>query len=121
MACVIDCTVFFAKALACQNIDHFNIPTSIPTIGLDPKVDTCLCQDSVLSSMHTCASCQARNSANGTDVTNTFISACNTEFPGRNLALPSSATPSIAANTKLGTGLPLLVLVFMACTHIIAG
>ncbi|GJJ78198.1 hypothetical protein EMPS_10557 [Entomortierella parvispora] len=123
MACTIDCTVFFAKALACQNINHFNIPTSIPTIGADPIVDTCLCVQSAVSSMHTCASCRAKND-NTTDVTNVFISACNQEFPGRNLVLESSASASpqsLSPKTKLGAAFPLVFLVFMTCASVILG
>ena len=90
-ACTLSCTAFFAKALFCQNANHFDIPTSIPTIGLDPILDTCLCQQSVIPSMHSCAVCRDQNNITWGDATWVYIDACNREFPNRSLYLPSSA------------------------------
>ncbi|KAF9310693.1 hypothetical protein BG003_008190 [Podila horticola] len=90
-ACTLACTTFFTKALFCQNANHFDIPTSIPTIGLDPILDTCLCQQGVIPSMHSCAVCRDTNNITWGDATWVFIDACNREFPNRSLYLPSSA------------------------------
>jgi hypothetical protein len=91
MACTFACTSFFAKALFCQNKDHFDIPTSIPTIGQDPILDTCLCQQSNIEALHSCASCRAENHITDGDVTWVFIDACNRQFPERRLWLPNAA------------------------------
>ncbi|KAF9582589.1 hypothetical protein BGW38_011003 [Lunasporangiospora selenospora] len=88
MACTIACAGFFSKALFCQNPNHFDIPTSIPTIGLDPILDTCLCTQGVIPSMHSCATCRANNNITYGDVTWTFINACNRQYPERSLVLP---------------------------------
>ncbi|KAF9967735.1 hypothetical protein BGZ73_000395 [Actinomortierella ambigua] len=94
--CTINCASFFTKALFCQNKDRFDIPIDIPTIGQDPIVDNCLCVQSVIDPMHTCAACRARNGISPTDVTWTFINACNNLYPQRHLFLsPGNAASSI--------------------------
>lgn len=95
MACTFACASFFSKALFCQNKDHFDIPTTIPTIGVDPIVDTCLCQQSNIEALHSCASCRAKNNITYGDGTWVFIDACNRQFPERRLWLPSAAGPGL--------------------------
>ncbi|KAF9158210.1 hypothetical protein DFQ26_007875 [Actinomortierella ambigua] len=94
--CTINCAGFFTKALFCQNKDRFDIPVDIPTIGQDPVVDNCLCVQSAIDSMHTCAACRARNGITPYDVTWTFINACNALYPNRQLFLsPGNAASRI--------------------------
>ncbi|KAI7823223.1 hypothetical protein BC939DRAFT_493187 [Gamsiella multidivaricata] len=95
MACTFSCTSFFTKALFCQNKNHFDIPSTIPTIGLDPILDTCLCVQGNIDALHSCASCRAKNNITNGDATWVFIDACNKEFPDRRLWLPSAAGPSL--------------------------
>ncbi|KAF9192038.1 hypothetical protein BGZ50_008874 [Haplosporangium sp. Z 11] len=95
MACTIACASFFGKALFCQNPNHFDIPTSIPTIGNDPILDTCLCQQSVISPMQSCASCRAKYDITDGDVTWVFLDACNRLYPERRLWLQNAATPGV--------------------------
>ncbi|KAG0229718.1 hypothetical protein B0O80DRAFT_504039 [Mortierella sp. GBAus27b] len=95
MACTFACTSFFTKALFCQNSNHFDIPVDIPTIGQDPVLDTCLCQQSNIDAMHSCASCRARNNITNGDGTWVFIDACNREFPDRHLWLQNAASPGL--------------------------
>ncbi|KAF8968677.1 hypothetical protein BGZ46_010815 [Entomortierella lignicola] len=94
MACTVACTSFFAKALFCQNPSHFDIPTTIPTIGSDPVLDTCLCVQGNVDALHSCAKCRATNNITNGDVTWVFLDACNKEFPDRHLWL-SAAGPSL--------------------------
>ncbi|KAG0295298.1 hypothetical protein BGZ96_012071 [Linnemannia gamsii] len=92
MSCIIQCTSFLGTAnTACQNINHVDIFTTVPTIGKDPVVDTCLCKQSLISSMHDCAVCQFKNNIVATDRTWDYINACNQTYPERKLYL--SAAP----------------------------
>ncbi|KAG0037696.1 hypothetical protein BGZ83_003340 [Gryganskiella cystojenkinii] len=119
VVCTFDCTAFFAKALLCQNVNHFDIPSSIPTIPTtDPILDACLCQQSMISAMHTCAVCRGQENATLGDVTQLYVDGCNKEFAGRNLVVPSAAYRQ-KSNTKLQVGLSLISLAVLTCASVL--
>ncbi|KAF9931355.1 hypothetical protein FBU30_010390 [Linnemannia zychae] len=113
MACLIDCTAFLGKAnTVCQNIRHVDIFTTVPTIGKDPIVDDCLCQQSMLGPMQTCATCQFHNNIVSSDRTMDYFTACNNTYPDRRLFLPpnSGATVNKPSSSASKTGIMLITM-----------
>lgn len=92
MSCIWECTSFLGTVnTACQNINHVDIFTTVPTIGKDPVMDNCLCKQSLISNMHDCAVCQFKNNIVSTDRTWEYINACNATYPDRRLFLSAAA------------------------------
>ncbi|KAF9137831.1 hypothetical protein BG015_002594 [Linnemannia schmuckeri] len=102
MSCIWECTSFLGTVnTACQNINHVDVFTTVPTIGNDPVRDTCLCKQSLISNMHDCAVCQFKNNIVSTDRTWDYISACNKTYPERRLYLSAAAGAPSASKSGI--------------------
>ncbi|KAF9907713.1 hypothetical protein EC991_010660 [Linnemannia zychae] len=116
MSCIWECTSFLATVnTQCQNINHVDIYTTVPTIGKDPVMDTCLCKQSLISNMHDCALCQYNNKIVSTDRTWEYINACNQSYPERRLFL-SAANAGLKPVSKAG-----LMVVVMVAVSVVTG
>ncbi|KAF9282955.1 hypothetical protein BKA57DRAFT_434715 [Linnemannia elongata] len=102
MACIWECTSFLGTVnTGCQNVNHVDVFTTVPIPGNDPVRDTCLCKQSLLSSMHDCALCQFKNNIVPTDVTWDYINVCNRTYPERRLFLSGAVGAPTASKSGI--------------------
>ncbi|KAI1308179.1 hypothetical protein EDD11_004334 [Mortierella claussenii] len=99
--CGLECTPISTKILFCGNIKN-GFQDTMPTIGIDPQVDNCLCTQENVRLYRNCLGCKDLN--NAINITNKFITDCKITNSNRNLinggvagasALPSTASYAV--------------------------
>ncbi|KAF9535968.1 hypothetical protein BGW38_010368 [Lunasporangiospora selenospora] len=87
--CLIECTAITAKITLCTSVRN-GFTDQIPTIGVDYKLDDCMCNQENVRLIRKCYACKDLNTA--MNVTNKFISDCKVQNTSRNLVNGASSS-----------------------------
>ncbi|KAF8924417.1 hypothetical protein BGZ58_001807 [Dissophora ornata] len=105
--CVLECTSISAKILFCGSVNN-GFTNTMPTIGVDSQLDSCLCTQENVRLYNNCLVCE--NLSTAVNITNKFISDCKITNSSRDLvngafsrlgSLPSVATYVAAVMASL--------------------
>ncbi|KAF9112362.1 hypothetical protein BGX27_003502 [Mortierella sp. AM989] len=80
--CTVECAAINTKIVFCGNIKN-GFEDTMPTIGIDSQLDSCLCTQENVRHYRNCLGCQDLNTA--VNVSNKFISDCKITNPERSL------------------------------------
>ncbi|KAF9429066.1 hypothetical protein BGZ76_001869 [Entomortierella beljakovae] len=109
--CVFECTGISTKILFCGNIkDGFQ--DTMPTIGIDARLDDCLCNQENVRLYRGCLACKDLNTAVNT--TDKFISDCKINNASRNLI--NGGSSSLKSLPTIGTCIVAFVAIAAALT-----
>ncbi|KAG0234867.1 hypothetical protein BGW42_006144 [Actinomortierella wolfii] len=93
-ACTLECTELTAKITFCGSIFRDGITDELPRIGVDAKLDNCLCNQAFVHDLNRCYFCKNPQTVN--NITNQFINDCKILSNNKNLvngaAAPTKST-----------------------------
>ncbi|KAF8951090.1 hypothetical protein BGZ46_004170 [Entomortierella lignicola] len=100
--CTFACAGINTKIVFCGNVKN-GFQNTMPTIGVDSQLDSCLCNQDNVNLYRSCLVCENVNTA--MNITNQFISDCKITDSSRNLingaysrlgSIPSTSTYALA-------------------------
>ncbi|KAF9914976.1 hypothetical protein BX616_007166 [Lobosporangium transversale] len=80
--CTVDCAPINARIVFCGNVRD-GLQDNMPAIGIDPRLDDCLCTEDNLQLYTRCLACKDLNNAG--NLKKKFISDCRVNDPNRDL------------------------------------
>ncbi|KAF9430286.1 hypothetical protein BGZ94_007555 [Podila epigama] len=87
--CTFECAGISTSIVFCGNIIRDGISDELPTIGVDSRIDNCLCKQDNVRLYRNCQACKDLN--NAVNKTNKFVSDCKILNQSRDLRNDASS------------------------------